>query len=540
MKTLSFRLALPILLGAGLSARAQESPYIGESLNYSRLQFGGPARTQGIAGANVALGADFGNLTSNPAGLGLYQKSELTFTPGLGLGSSDAQGSFGLSGSSQNQQKNSFHIANLGLVIANRRTDDEPGDWRGGSFALGFTRVADYNTAFRYKGQVADDQSFFQRLREPNGQSVVGSLGYNSALDDLDSQSADNTYTSIDGLAYGTFLTSISLGGTSANPVDTLVITNPLRRDRNLPVMQDETVTRNGSMSQFDLGYGGNVLDKFFFGAGIGIVSSNLRQVRTFTETANAGDLSTSFGSVRLNDEVRTRGTGLNARLGVIYKPLDILRIGASIQTPTYIQFTETYNTSLTTRFARPIQIDFNNGSTQTTSGETLSMPSGEYAYTLTTPFRANGGVALTIGKIGFLTGDIEYVGYSQARLHPDPENASGDDYSFSDENEAINTRYTNAVNLRVGAEVRASMVRFRAGYARYGDPYRNGTIDRNQEFYTAGVGFRSNGFFLDLAGVYTSFNQLYSPYSLSSQQEPVVSVSSNRFTTNVTAGFTF
>lgn len=539
MKTLSFRLALPLLLGAGLSARAQqESPYIGESLNYSRLQFGGPARTQGIAGANVALGADFGNLTSNPAGLGLFQKSELTFTPGLGLGNSDAQFNSPLSSASQNQQKNSFHIANLGLVLTGRRTDDEQGAWRGGSFALGFSRVADYNTAFHYKGQVADKQSFFERLKQPSGSSGVGTFGYNSALDDLDSQSSNNTYTSIDGLAYGTYLTSISLGGTNANPVDTLVITKPLRR--NLPVTQDETVIRNGSMSQFDLGYGGNVLDKFYFGAGIGIVTSNLRQVRTFTETANVADLNTSFGSLRLNDEVRTRGTGINARLGMIYRPLDILRIGASIQTPTYIQFTETYNTSLTTQFARPVQIDFNNGSSQTTTGETLSLPAGEYAYTLTTPFRANGGVALTVGKIGFLTGDIEYVGYNQAKLHSDPDNASGDNYSFNDENEAISTRYTSAVNLRVGAEIRASVVRLRAGYARYGDPYRSGTIDRNQEFYTAGVGFRASGFFLDLAGVYTSFNQLYSPYSLTSQQEPVVSVSSSRFTTNVTAGFTF
>jgi len=538
MKILSFRLALPLLLGAGLSARAQESPYIGESLNYSRLQFGGPARTQGIAGANVALGADFGNLTSNPAGLGLFQKSELTFTPGLGLGNSDSQGTFGLSGTSQNQQKNSFHVANLGLVLTGRRADDDQGVWRGGSFALGFTRVADYNTAFRYKGQVNDNQSFFQRLREPSGGSGVGTFPYNSVLDDLDKQSADNTYTSLDGLAYGTYLTSINLGGTNANPVDTLVITSPLRR--NLPVTQDETIVRSGSMSQFDLGYGCNILGKFYFGAGLGIVSSNLRQVRTFTETANAADVNTSFGSLRLNDEVRTQGTGINARLGMIYRPLDILRIGASIQTPTYIQFTETYSTSLTTQFARPVQIDFNSGPSLTTNGETLSLPSGEYAYSLTTPFRANGGLALTIGKIGFLTGDIEYVGYSQARLSSDPDNASGDNYSFNDENEAINTRFNNAVNLRVGAEVRASMVRFRAGYAHYGDPYRNGTIDRNQEYYTAGVGFRSNGFFLDVAGVYTSFNQVYSPYSLASQQEPVVAVENSRFTTNVTAGFTF
>ena len=93
MKIVSLRPALALVLAAGCAISAQaQSPYVGEALNYSRLQFGGPARTQGIAGANVALGADFGNLTSNPAGLGLYQKSEIHLAPGLGLGSADASG----------------------------------------------------------------------------------------------------------------------------------------------------------------------------------------------------------------------------------------------------------------------------------------------------------------------------------------------------------------------------------------------------------------------------------------------------------------
>ena len=532
MKTLSFRLALPLLLGAGLSARAQD--FVGEASRYSQLQFGGPARTQGIAGANVALGADFGNLTSNPAGLGLYQKSEINFAPGLGFGQADASGT----GTPVNQTKNSFHIASAGLVLARRRTDDDANDWRGGSFALGFSRLADYNTSFSYEGTVADNASLFQRLREPR--AANGSTDYESALDDiydqaLNSYNNGSEYTSLDGLAYSTFLTNFSPDKSTLN------ITPGLRRNPTLAVPQRETITRSGSLSQFDLGYGANYRDRVYVGGGIGIVSANNRVTRTYEEGSNSADTS-AFQSLRLLENERTTATGINLRLGIIYRMNDFLRVGASVQTPTYIGLSNTFNQTLETYFKSTIVVpDYvTQSSASSTTGATTSAVPAAYDYAIVTPFRANGGVALTIGKAGFLTGDIEYVGYGQARYHSTPEQANGTTDSFSAENSAIKADYQNAINLRFGGELRLAVFRLRAGYAHYGDPYRNGSIDRSQTFYTAGAGLRQNNFFLDVAGVYTTFDQLYSPYSLSQGREPVITVNNSRFTTNVTAGFTF
>lgn len=533
MKTTSFSLFALALLGAGLPAHAQ-SPYVGESLNYSRLQFGGPARTQGIAGANVALGADFGNLTSNPAGLGLFTKSEFHFSPGIGLGSADATST----GAAQNQTKNSFHIASAGVVFANRKPDSEESNWRGSGLALGFTRLADYNSAFTYSGQVTDATSFLQRLREPVGTARPGSGVYQNEVDDIQAQSNRGQYYSLNGLAYGAFLTSIRLGGTNTNPADTVVITRELRRSQ--PATQAETVTRSGSLSQFDIGYGGNYQDRLYIGGAIGIVSSNNKQVRDYTETANTNDLTTSFGTLRLHDEVSTSGTGINARVGLIYRVADAVRLGASVQTPTYIKFNEAYSTSLITQFSRPLLITYNNGTTQSENGSTLSLPDGEYAYALTTPFRANVGSAVTFNKQGFLTVDVEYVGYSQARLSPTPNDVNGTTAGFTDDNQGIRTAYRNTVNLRIGGEARFDIFRARLGYARYGDPYQANVIDRTQNFYTAGLGLRQNSFYLDVAGVYATANQAYSPYTLTSGQQPVVKVDNSRYTTTVTAGFFF
>lgn len=524
MKKRIIWLSLALVAGQAGHAFAQGAS---DALRYSRLQFGGPARTLGIGGANVALGADFGNLTSNPAGLGLYQKSEAHFTPGLGLGQGDARIE-GNSAASQSEDKNSFHIASTGLVLATRLADsDQSSNWRGGAFALGFSRLADFNTASRYQGPRRNDQSFLARL-----QPETGARGQ-AFFDNLDDQAADNRYTTDLGLAYGAYLANVKRARLGARRDSAVVL-----RKQGSVLDQSEVVTSSGSVSQFDLGYGANYRDQLYIGGAIGLVSSNYTQVRTLTEADN--DPNTYFISLASHSELKTAGAGFNARLGLIYRANDYVRVGASVQTPTFMRLTDTYAESLTSNHSAQgtetgVPADLPVGETS------VSFPTNDYAYTLTTPFRANGGVAVTLGKHGFVTGDVEYVGYGQARLHNDAQDANGDSYSFATENNDIRTRYRNTVNLRFGAEGRFDVFRVRLGYAYYGDPYKADTNrERAQHYYTAGAGLRQGNFFLDAAAVYTTFDQLYTPYSLDNNLQPVIRVNNNRYTTSVTAGLTF
>lgn len=515
-----------------------------DALRYSQLQFGGPARTQGIAGANVALGGDFGNLTSNPAGLGLYRKSEVTFSPGIGLGTGRGR-LVGSNNMALSEDKNSFHIANLGGVFTNRLADnDDHSDWRGGSFAIGFSRLADFNEAFRYQGTVADNQSLFQRLREPGGNAFITtnaqgqrfySGDYQNAVQGkkgiFDQNSTPKAYFNLDGLAYANQLTNDStkfIRNSAGQVVDS--VSKIYTRARRGPILQNEQVVSSGSVSQLDFGYGGSYKDRIFVGGAIGIVSSNYRTVHEFSEVEADGaqGATTAFNSLQVRDEVKTSGSGFNARLGVIYRANDVLRLGASVQTPTFMRLTDNFTTSLTT--------DITGRGTVTNS-----TGANEYTYTITTPFRANGGLALTLSKYGFVTADAEYVGYGQARIDNDPNSDSRAKTDFSTQNAAIRTQYGNALNLRFGAEGRFGVFRIRAGYAHYADPNRDNTnLDRSQRFYTAGLGLRQKSFFLDVAEVYTAYNQSYSPYSLVSKAEPLVSIANARYTTTVTAGFIF
>ena len=522
---------LATLLGGFLmlsqAAHAQGS-YAGDALSYMRQNPAGSARSLGLAGANVALGADFGNLTSNPAGLGFYTRSEVTFTPGLGFGNTSS-GQYQSGGTSLNatqpQTANSFHVANAGLVFATRRADnDNSSDWRGGSFALGFTRLADFNQAFRYQSTTNDDHSFFQRLREPYGYGDYTSAGYQQAATSIYNQYANtgqygsSQYTDIDGLAYGVGLTDqVKVPNPKVAGDSVYRFATPAR---NGMITQNELVKTTGSLSQFDLGYGGNYRDKLYIGVGLGIVSLNRTTTSTFSESSEGSQ------DFTLEDYVKTTGTGVNARLGLIYRVADAVRLGASIQTPTYIHLTDSYNSTINN-----VKFQINNVDAQ------ASTAPGTYDYSITTPFRANGGAAFFLGKYGFLTADVEYVGYKNATFNTTDGSA---DSGIDEANSTISTAYKNTLNFRGGIEGRFDIFRVRGGYAYYGDPYVNQPVDRAQNYITGGLGVRTKSFFVDAAYVYMTTKDLYTPYSLLGGGTPQIRIDNNRSTISLTGGLIF
>ncbi|AII51823.1 OmpP1/FadL family transporter [Hymenobacter sp. APR13] len=514
MKNLKYWLAVAFAGQASYGFAQQVAQgYQIDALRFSQTQPSGTARTLGIGGANVAVGADLSSLVTNPAGLGLYQRSEFSFTPGLGLGNTDATGF----GSTTSDSRNSLHVASLGAAFVRRRPDADNNAWRGGTFAIGFNRTNDYNQRFRYRGQPDPSQDILQRFNDPEISVAFAEQQFNSG------------YQNLDGLAYGAFLTDYYPA--NGQPQDSVLgLSRPFEDTGRLT--QDETVLTTGSQTQFDFGYGASYRDRLYVGGAIGIVSTRYNSTSTLTASEATPDGNTAFNSLTYREILETRGSGINARIGAIYRFNDAVRFGASIQTPTLMTLSETYSSSLSANFDRPVRV----GGQSYTSRE-VSTGSVGFDYTLTSPFRASGGVAVVVGKYGFLTGDVEYLNYGQARLSSQGNQQETD---FSSDNTAIKGLYQSAVNVRVGGELRLDAFRLRAGYARYGDAYRQSDFDRTQNYYTGGAGIRQNNFFLDVAGVYGTSKRFYSPYTLSTNNTPVVSVDASRFTTTVTAGFLF
>ena len=93
--------------------------------------------------------------------------------------------------------------------------------------------------------------------------------------------------------------------------------------------------------------------------------------------------------------------------------------------------------------------------------------PSNNFQYSLQTPLRASGGATyfLSKGKIGFLTATAEYVGYQGMRVRTSAFTNQQDNTDFkNDVTRFVQETYQNVMNVRAGAEIRAGLLRLRAG----------------------------------------------------------------------------
>jgi long-subunit fatty acid transport protein len=471
MKSINILTGLALLCLAGnVSAQSEV-----DALRYSRLDFGGTARVQGIGGAQAALGADAGSLSGNPAGLGLFRRSEFSFTPGISFGNTTSK----VDGLSSVDQRHNLNLAGFGLVFAKRKSDGTEGNWRGGAFGIGFTRQSHLQNKFNFSRLTGETEpTILESIAESANRYGLSDVGQVSSIDDLAYDAA--LIDDFDPDPEKTFYEAI---------------------ERKGQIRQSEDVVSKGAQNQWDFSYGASYRDVLFLGGSVGFSTLRYNQQRTYREVEN--DPSTAFENLTIYDEFTTTGNGINGRLGFIVKPTDFIRFGASYQSPTYFSMRDEYISSLQTQ---------NNTAF---SGET---DPGEYEYRLTTPSRVTGGVTVIAGKYGFFSGDIEYVDYTRARLRDDADNAA-----FQGSNNDISTMYRSAVNLKLGAEGRFDIFRARAGFALYGDPYENSTYDRKKTFLTAGVGIRQANYFFDLALVNSSYNSVYSPYSLEMAPAPVV-----------------
>ena len=81
-------LAIAFLSGTVYSASAQD---VSDAMRYSYLTPQGTARSIGIGGAEGSVGGDMSSLDVNPAGIGIYRSSEITFTPSIKINGTTGQ-----------------------------------------------------------------------------------------------------------------------------------------------------------------------------------------------------------------------------------------------------------------------------------------------------------------------------------------------------------------------------------------------------------------------------------------------------------------
>ena len=119
MRNLRF-LLLPALVYGTFGASAQD---ITEAYNLSNTTVQGTARSMGFGNALGSVGGDFSSVSVNPAGLGVYRSSELSFTPSLRMNGASSQ----YSGTTTTDNNAHFNINSFGLVFTNAPMSAEHG-----------------------------------------------------------------------------------------------------------------------------------------------------------------------------------------------------------------------------------------------------------------------------------------------------------------------------------------------------------------------------------------------------------------------------
>jgi hypothetical protein len=209
---------------------------------------------------------------------------------------------------------------------------------------------------------------------------------------------------------------------------------------------------------------------------------------------------------MQFDSYLRTNGTGYNGKIGIIFKPVNELRLGASLHTPTFYNLHDFFKTSMRSEI-----IDDDNDIVDDVSGNfTADSPYSDYDYDLETPLRATLSAAYVIAKKGLISIDYEYADYGSASLR-----RGQDGENFVDDNNEIAEAYKGVGSLRIGGELLATNnISLRAGFENYGTPYSTQYQEASQlssdvklNVYSAGLGYRTGGFFFDIAYRYSKEN---------------------------------
>src|SRR5688572_14295645 len=117
-----------------LSAFAQNEQDV---LRYSRIGFGGTARYCAMGGAFGALGGDLSGMLTNPAGIGVYRKSDFSLTPSFFNQTVNSS----YNDTSTSDQRFNARVDGFGFVIASRPAIRTDHGWQMLTMAINYSRT---------------------------------------------------------------------------------------------------------------------------------------------------------------------------------------------------------------------------------------------------------------------------------------------------------------------------------------------------------------------------------------------------------------
>lgn len=491
-------------------------------LRYSYHPQHGSARNMAIGGAMGSLGGDINALFVNPAGLGLYKTKEIVLSPGVGFNNNKAD----FRGTPAAANKSGFDLGTSGLVIG---FNNPYSKWTSQAFSIGINQTANFNNIISYKGS-NNQSSFAEQFAEQfahSGQTI--------------DQAFDNpSFAFGTAPALYTYLVDTfhnSNGTTNIKALPEFLLQN------GIALNQQKTISTRGGIYEIALGYAANMDDKFYVGGSLGLPIVNYRRYTSFVESDPSGNKNNNFDNFRYTDTLSTKGFGVNARLGLIFKPSDFVRLGFTIQTPTYYSLTDRETAELSTNSENYLRTN----PTRTANSRIFTGGTeGSVRYTATTPWKIVAGASYVFREINdtrrqraFITADVEYIGYPGSNFRADGTTITTEDQQYYNQIKSIiNEQYKGAFNYRLGGELKFNTVMFRLGGAYYSNPYKTPELKSNIIQGSGGIGYRNHGMFIDLTYVHNFTRDVNFPYRLADKPNTYAAQTNTRVNIVMTVGF--
>ncbi len=501
---------LLLLLGLYVSSSAQI--YVVDALRFMQSEVVGTARTMGAAGAFSAVGGDPGAAYYNPATLGMMRGSQAFITPAMRIGTE----SFNYLTNNGKSTNVAFPFGYSGAVVSSTTIDG----WRDfksrKNYALTFGRVANFNQQRAFNGLNPNTSITYQYVDEFN---AVGADQANAILNNPNINPY-NEFSFEAVLAWLGYLANYdSSFGQFFSPVDA-------------PVFQNGQYKTSGGIYEIGFTSSGTYMnERLYLGFGLAVPILNFSSTTTFTED-DYQDGNLSFDQMNLVTDYTTSGAGFNFKLGILYRPMSLFRVGAYIHSPSFFGLNESYQSRMTSRVNLPEapQDAFANES-----------PEQQFNYSFNTPWKFGVSTAFFIKKIAFISADYEMQDFGSGK------------YSFGQGfqsfNQVINDqmRQTYRFNhmIRLGAEAAYKKMRFRGGVIYQTSPLDKSIGvqkqgDQSKLTFTTGFGLSWKKFGLDFAYLVTRWDEFYQPYTVVFLDAPTATFSHINRTIAITATVKF
>lgn len=513
------------LLHLGLSAAAtlllpavSQAQSAVDLYNMNRPDLRGTARFMSMGGAFTALGGDLSSLNQNPAGIGIYRSSELGLTLNLDFQSSSATAQ----GNKTEENQTKFSFNNFGYV---------------GTMPLNSTGLQSISWGATYSRVASFDRINSGRIGNLAGASLSN---YIAAMSNAGGYYPDSQAP--DGLLFGDNYNPYLDG--NAGWLDILAFQGYVTNDTyssdgfsGFQGLMGEGTTgsawfktrEKGYVDEYSFNIGGNVSDVVYWGVGIGVTDMDYKALTQYGENLDNAyitakriapdqngdevyELTNGTADYALTSHLHSSGSGFNFKFGVIVKPINELRLGFAVHTPTWYQMTDTYWGAIDYNYMpsdNSIYTSSLNGNVITDEGYT-----GSFDYNMRSPWRMMFGIAGVIGKQGLISADYEYRGNNVM------QSSDVDGYTYEDVKSDVKTYYKGTHIFRLGGELRVTpQLSLRVGYSYETSPVKKQaendgefiwtagtnpsyTFDRHTQYVTAGLGYRFSSFYVDLAYV--------------------------------------